>query len=407
MIKQAMLAGMREATRLTQAGRLDEATAMIQRTLRGQAAVAAAAGPADSSSQAPIEGSFRVIDGGRARPAARSPGPPANPFGRHDFLPQGFELPAIQPQRPRPAPADLVPQGGRYIEGNYSNRAGMRSYKLYIPSSYRGQALPLVLMLHGCTQDPDDFAAGTRMNQLAEAEGCLVLYPAQAAGANPQKCWNWFRHGDQQRGAGEPALLAGMTREIVSRYGLDARRVYVAGLSAGGAMAAILGATHPDLYAAVGIHSGLAAGAARDLPTAFAAMRQGGEGFGTGGYRVATIVFHGDRDTTVHPRNGELAIAQAAAGTGTGEKPRLRTQRGQVPGGHAYTRAVYRDPDGDVFMEHWLVHGAGHAWAGGSRSGSYTDPKGPDAAREMLRFFSTKVMAIGSAGTAGPGTTQT
>ncbi len=103
---------------------------------------------------------------------------------------------------------------------------------------------------------------------------------------------------------------------------------------------------------------------------------------------MPTIVFHGDRDTTVHPRNGELVIAQAVASTGTGEKPRVSTQRGQVPGGHAYTRAVYADPDGSVFMEHWLIHGAGHAWAGGSQGGSYTDPKGPDAASEMLRFFS-------------------
>jgi poly(hydroxyalkanoate) depolymerase family esterase len=403
MTTQAMLAGMREATRLTQAGRLNEATAMIQRTLRGQAAADAAAEPDDSSSKAPIEGSFRVIDGGGAGPAARTPRPPVTPFSSHDLLPQGFELPAIQPLRPRRSPADLIPEAGRYIEGSYSNQAGMRSYKLYIPGSYRGQALPLVLMLHGCTQDPDDFAAGTRMNHLAEAQGCLVLYPAQAPGANPQKCWNWFRHGDQQRNGGEPALLAGMTREIVTRYALDARRVYVAGLSSGGAMAAILGATHPDLYAAVGIHSGLAAGAARDLPSAFAAMRQGGAGFGTAGYRVPTIVFHGDRDTTVHPRNGELVIAQAAAGANTGEKPRLSMQRGQVPGGHAYTRAVYRDPDGNVFMEHWLIHGAGHAWAGGSKSGSYTDPKGPDAASEMLRFFSSHVLAaIASTGTAGP-----
>jgi poly(3-hydroxybutyrate) depolymerase len=157
-------------------------------------------------------------------------------------------------------------------------------------------------------------------------------------------------------------------------------------------MAAILGATYPDLYAAVGIHSGLAAGAARDLPSAFAAMRQGGAGFGLAGYRVPAIVFHGDCDTTVHPRNGELVIAQAAAGA-TGEKPRMTTQRGEVPGGHGYTRAVYRDADGTVFLEYWLVHGAGHAWAGGSPAGSYTDPKGPDAAREMLRFFSLHVLA--------------
>jgi poly(hydroxyalkanoate) depolymerase family esterase len=359
VINESMLAGMREATRLTQAGRLNEATAMIQGALRGQ-------------------------------PTSR---PPVNRFVNAAPMAQGFKLPAMDPPLPRRSPADPPPAGGRFIDGSYSSHAGTRSYKLYVPGNYRGQPLPLVLMLHGCTQDPDDFAAGTRMNHLAEAEGCLVLYPAQAPCANPQKCWNWFKDGDQQRSGGEPALLAGLTREIVSRFSLDSRRIYAAGLSAGGAMAAILGATHPDLYAAVGIHSGLAAGAARDLPSAFAAMRQGGKGFGSAGYRVPTIVFHGDRDTTVHPRNGELVIAQAASGAGAGENPLASTQRGQVPGGHAYTRVVYRDPDESVFMEHWIIHGAGHAWAGGSQSGSYTDPRGPDASREMLRFFSRHVLA--------------
>jgi poly(hydroxyalkanoate) depolymerase family esterase len=392
-MNQAMLAGMREATRLTRTGRLNEATAMIQRTLRGQAAADAAAKPNQRSAKAHIEGGFRVDDDGRAERSARMTRPPVYPFRSPNPMPQGFELPAIRPRRPRRSPADLIPEGGRFIDGSYGNQAGTRSYKLYIPGSYRGQALPLVLMLHGCTQDPDDFAAGTRMNHLAEAQGCLVLYPAQSPAANPQKCWNWFKDGDQRRDSGEPSLLAGMTREIVVRHGLDPRRIYVAGLSSGGAMAAILGATHPDLYAAVGIHSGLAAGAARDLPSAFAAMRQGGEGFGSAGCRVPTIVFHGDSDTTVHPRNGEFVIAQAVAGAGTGEKPGMSMRRGQVPGGHAYTRAVFLDPDGDVFMEHWLIHGAGHAWAGGSQCGSYTDPKGPDAAGEMLRFFSQQVLA--------------
>ncbi|MCP1675416.1 poly(hydroxyalkanoate) depolymerase family esterase [Natronocella acetinitrilica] len=395
-MNQAMLAGMHEATRLTRAGQLNEATAMIQRTLRGEAAADPVAQPEEHWAKAPIEGSFRVVNDGGAEPSAkteRTERRPVYPFDTRDSLLQGFELPSLRPQRRRHAPTDLIPDGGRFIDGSYGNQAGTRSYKLYIPSSYRGQALPLVLMLHGCTQDPDDFAAGTRMNHLAEAQDCLVLYPAQSPGANLQKCWNWFRNGDQQRDGGEPSLLAGMTREVITRYGLDQRRVYVAGLSSGGAMAAILGATHPDLYAAVGIHSGLAAGAAGDLPSAFAAMRQGGAGFGPADYRVPTIVFHGDSDTTVHPRNGELVIAQATAGATTGGKPRVSKHRGQVPGGHAYTRAVYVDPDGGVFMEHWLIHGAGHAWAGGSDSGSYTDPKGPDATCEMLRFFSQQVLA--------------
>jgi poly(hydroxyalkanoate) depolymerase family esterase len=275
---------------------------------------------------------------------------------------------------------------GQFISGSFGNQAGTRPYKLYIPTSYAGQPLPLIVMLHGCTQNPDDFAAGTRMNPLAEESGCFVLYPAQTAAANHSRCWNWFKRGDQQRDKGEPAILAGMTRQCMRRYAIDPRRVYVAGLSAGGAMAAVLAANYPDLYAAVGVHSGLAVGSAHDVQSAFAAMR------GTPAVRSAArkaasrsipvIVIHGDRDTTVHPRNGEQVISESLdAGAASS------VERGQVPGGHAYTRTVQRDSSGRVVLEHWLVHGAAHAWSGGSPTGSYTDPKGPDAARAMLRFF--------------------
>jgi len=288
---------------------------------------------------------------------------------------------------------DIVPEGGKFMEATYSNPAGSRAYKLYIPSRYHGQALPLVVMLHGCTQSPDDFAAGTRMNRVAEEHTCLVVYPAQPSGANAAKCWNWFRPSDQRRGQGEPSLIAGITRQVMRDYAVDPQRVYIGGLSAGAAAAAVMGATYPDLYAAIGVHSGLPCGAAKDLRSAIVAMRQGelpgSSEFGDisevlrRGPAIPTIVFHGDRDNTVHPRNGDHVIAQSKGATNLQEK----VHRGRVPGGHSYTRTILSDTSGRAIFEHWEIHGAGHAWSGGSTAGSYTDPRGPDAAREMLRFF--------------------
>jgi poly(hydroxyalkanoate) depolymerase family esterase len=208
-----------------------------------------------------------------------------------------------------------------------------------------------------------------------------------------QKCWNWFSDGDQQRDSGEPSLIAGITRAVMRDYAIDPRRVYVAGLSAGGAAAAIMGNAYPDLYAAIGVHSGLACGAARDMPSAFAAMQRGSDGSahrGAGTSRSATpppvvpaIVFHGDRDTTVNPSNGDAVVAQAVQGAVF----KTHAESGQVPGGHAYSRMRHADANGQTVVEQWVVHGAGHAWFGGSSAGSYTDPRGPDATREMLRFF--------------------
>ncbi|WP_091745062.1 PHB depolymerase family esterase [Methylobacterium sp. ap11] len=276
-----------------------------------------------------------------------------------------------------------VPPGARFEERRFAGPAGGLTYKVYVPSGRDGETLPVVVMLHGCTQDPDDFALGTRMNALAEEQGLIVVYPRQERAANAQKCWNWFEPRDQGRGAGEPALIAGIAREVVAEFGADPARVYVAGLSAGGAAAAILAAAYPDVFAAAGIHSGLACGAARDLPSALAAMGQGGAAPKRTGGSVPTIVFHGDGDRTVHPLNGERVAAQALPGPGLTET----VTQGQSPGGIGWTRRVHADAAGREIVEKWVLHGAGHAWSGGSPDGSYTEPRGPDASAEMLRFF--------------------
>jgi poly(hydroxyalkanoate) depolymerase family esterase len=383
----------REATRLTRAGQLAEATALLQRMLRGECAP-------DATSRTPE----RISLPSREPPTIEAK---ANDIEETDsaHLTRALSIPACRPQplfdrakdgswlgmrgvkRTPPSTADIVPEGAKFIEGAYSNPAGTRAYKLFVPSSYQGQPLPLVVMLHGCTQSPDDFAAGTRMNFIAEEQTCFVVYPAQRSDANPSKCWNWFRTADQQRGEGEPSLIAGITRQVMYDYSVDPKRVYVAGLSAGAAAAAIMGATYSDLFAAVGIHSGLACGAATDMPSAFAAMRQGGgsgrRGNSGGGPPVPVIIFHGDRDTTVHPNNGGQILEQAIGTTCT----QKTVHRGRIPGGHDYTRTIHTDAGGREILEHWNIHGAAHAWSGGSPAGSYTDPRGPDATREMLRFF--------------------
>ncbi|MBV8662147.1 MAG: PHB depolymerase family esterase [Hyphomicrobiales bacterium] len=277
-----------------------------------------------------------------------------------------------------------VPDGARFEERTFSNHAGSRTYKVFVPSGYRGQALPVVVMLHGCTQNPDDFAIGTRMNELAEEQTFLVAYPRQPESANVQKCWNWFKVGDQRREGGEPSLIAGIASAVVAEFSADPTRVYVAGMSAGGAAAAIMAATYPDLFAAVGIHSGLACGAAKDIPSAFAAMGGGGAVRRRGeGPSAPTIVFHGDGDRTVNPVNGDHVVAQASP-----DAPLTKVvYHGQTSGGLTYTRTVQADDAGREVLEQWVVHGAGHAWSGGSARGSYTEPRGPDASAEMMRFF--------------------
>lgn len=371
--------GMSRATELTRAGRLDEATALIQSLLQPEPA--AASHPADSKV---IEGDFTRLGDAATPPRQRA----ARIFAPGIRTGLGETLRNIaaggMPRRGplTPAPLDL-PEGARFLSLTHSGSHGSRNYRLYVPASKPEAPMPLIVMLHGCTQSPEDFAVGTGMNTLAEEFGCLVAWPAQPKGANVQKCWNWFRPEDQLRDRGEPALMAGIVRDILRDHPADAGRVYVAGLSAGGAAAAILGAAYPDLFCAVSVHSGLPVGAAQDVPSAFAAMRSGSTGKAKS-LTVPAIVFHGLADGTVHPSNGEAVVEQALqAGSGFKRSSVLGTSAG----GRTYRQTRHEDVDGRSITEHWEIEGAGHAWAGGRPGGSYTDPTGPDASREMMRFF--------------------
>lgn len=295
------------------------------------------------------------------------------------------------------------PLRGTFLNRSFANHAGTRTYMLYVPASYALESsdpVPAIVMLHGCTQSPHDFAAGTRMNALADRHGFLVIYPAQAANANGSRCWNWFRPEDQIRDSGEPSLIAGITREVASEYRVDARRIFVAGMSAGASMAVILGAMYPELYVAVGAHSGVPYGAAHDMPSAFSAMQGGAVLAGqfsplgatrssrtAGSNWTPTIVFHGDKDRTVNARNGDAIVDQITIVGSAQQRLRATVQTGTASGGRRYRRTDYLDHANQTVVEHWMVHGAGHAWSGGSPNGSFTDPMGPDASAEMIRFF--------------------
>lgn len=343
---------MNRVLHLTRSGHLKDATAAIQAAL-GRGPVVA-----------PVRPEADVID-----LVLREVAQPSSPI-----VDASAAVPTAVPQKDGAAGSATA-----FFAGVHTSKAGSRAYKLFVPPGHEGRSLPLLVMLHGCTQDPDDFAAGTRMNDAAGRDGFFVLYPAQSAEHNPQRCWNWFKHNHQSRDRGEPALLAGMTSEVVDRFGIDRQRVYVAGLSAGGAMAAILGDAYPDVYAAVGVHSGLATGSARDVASAFAAMQGRAAPRQRSGVRPPTIVFHGDEDRTVHPVNGEQVLAAGAAAA--------QVERVTGHQGRAFTQHIHRDAAGRVQAEHWVVHGAGHAWSGGHPRGSHADAQGPDASAEMLRFF--------------------
>lgn len=309
----------------------------------------------------------------------------------------GVDTAVERPAEPRLVAA-ATGRGADFYDFEFTCHAGSRQFKLFLPRVRPPSAMPLVVMLHGCKQSPDDFALGTRMNERALREGFAVAYPAQVRLNNVARCWNWFRPSDQRRGAGEPAIIASLALDLVKRYGFDRRRVYIAGLSAGGAMAAIVGEAYPDVFAAVGVHSSPLTGVAVGVVSAIALMRHGRREPAGRMPRLArppttpVIVFHGDADSTVHPRNATDLYARSARMTTDGGSPpdaalRESTESGSVSGGRAYTRSGWQDATGVARSELWVVHDLGHAWSGGDGRGSYTDPAGPDASAEMVRFF--------------------
>ncbi|QEL26225.1 PHB depolymerase family esterase [Bosea sp. F3-2] len=288
---------------------------------------------------------------------------------------------------PTPSHGDAIAEEARDSENfrarRFQSAVGSVAYKLYLPSDHADRELALVMMLHGCTQNPDDFARGTRMNALAEEFGLIVAYPLQPKSANAQGCWNWFDARHQERGAGEPAVLAGLAQELASEFKIDRKRVFVAGLSAGGAMADVLSSAYPDVFSAVGIHSGLPHGAACDVMSAFAAMKGNGKAAAKGRSPIRKIIFHGGADARVHPSNGKRVFDLARSAHG--EPPEFQTDT--VINGKRVTRSLLGHGQDPAIAEHWLIHGGGHAWSGGDHLGSYVDATGPDASREMIRFF--------------------
>lgn len=399
---------MSRALEQTRAGNAAEATRIIQAALAGDAlqqgdltvpAAPPAAGPPKALAEIEDAEVVEVHQPRRAaRPSAalpKTPGVHAPQAVQGDLqrmldklgcmVPQGMNgLPHGLPGMVHANAPPAVPEGARYETRSFASQHGSRDYRLFLPSCPADGRKGLVLMLHGCTQNPDDFARGTDMNSHAERNGLIVVYPHQSRAHNAQGCWNWFRPEDQQAEAGEAALLAALARAVASEFSAPPDAVFAAGLSAGGAMAATLAATHPGLFAAVGIHSGLPHGVAHDMPSAFGAMRgQGGRTPRKATGTVRMIIFHGAADATVHPSNAE-ALAAAAGPTLQGTS---RCEQGRSKGGRTYSRNVVEAAGGTPLVESWRIEGAGHAWSGGRAEGSYTDPAGPDASAEMVRFF--------------------
>lgn len=418
-MKSKFAAAMRRATMATRAFNLPGATRMIQKTLAKSMISRAkrwnALGdPTTStciekqakrrvSSKPAVSGQTisktKLVSGNVAKTPesiARVPARLRRPLGEvvqtlRTGVAAGLPLPAFTFDLGEKAPDLPVPSGASFTARSFTSKAGSREFRLYVPASANGKPKGLILMLHGCTQNPGDFAAGTNMNALAEAHGLLVVYPHQTRASNASACWNWFEEGHQRREVGEPAILAGMTRKLISEFGIDKTKVFVAGLSAGAAMAVIMAKTYPDVFRAVGVHSGLAYQSAGNVMSALAVMRgnTGSRLFGKAQSKaeksepVRTIIFHGSADRTVHPSNAQQILDMAY---GPGDHQPSVTTSG-TSNGRRFTQTVVSHVNGTPMVETWLIEGAGHAWSGGNASGSYTDAKGPDASVEMVRFF--------------------
>ncbi len=360
-----MLDAMGDALNLVRRSNLAEATAALRTALSGEAA----RGYGDQEAPPTLQRDFALA------PAVR------RPLGE---VVRALRARPGGAKAPETAPHDF---DDKFVKRAYRGPAGALNYRLYVPADHERRDLALVVMLHGCTQNPEDFALGTRMNDLADEFGLVVAYPHQPRSANASGCWNWFDRRHQNRGSGEPANLAGLAQSLASEFRIGEHRIFVAGLSAGGAMAEVLAATYPDVFDAVGIHSGLPYKSAVDVPSAYAAMKgtaaaQAGAAAANDN-RCRKIVFHGGADATVHPANGERIVDEAR----DGPIPLLRIDLDWEIEGGRVNRTVLKDGDGRPVVEHWFVKGGGHAWFGGDPRGTYTQSVGLDASRVMVRFF--------------------
>lgn len=357
-MKSFKLGALRRATNITQSKRFSAAHNLVRQTLSQHGLLPdVGIGPTGISSPA----ASPTVDTVFSDPLA------------------GFE-PSVEPNLPG---AD----GAQFRSGEFSCSSGARTFRTFVPSTATAGVTGIVVMLHGCSQTPDDFAAGTGMNALAEKHGFVVIYPQQLRGDNSQSCWNWFSRGDQQRGHGEPAVIAGLTQDATAEFGVSKDETFVAGLSAGAAMAVIMGQAYPDVFSGVGAHSGLPVGAATDVMSAFSAMAgnaQHAETSMTGAAAPNTIVFHGTDDSTVHPSNGEKIVQQALDSM---SDQTLETDERGSAFGRSFNRRTIAAADGATTLEHWVIDGLGHAWSGGQPNGTYTDAQGPNASAEMIRFF--------------------